>query len=192
MQWDLHSRKPKKIFDVPGAPLEIRCAWGANHDYCFTASALTSKIWLIYADEHDEWQASDVADIGQPAEVPLPVNISISSDDKTLWATTFMDGKARLFDISEPHRPQQVFEQKIGSQVNIVSSSWDGKRLYFTSSLLANWDKKGPDNQQFFKAFSWNGRQLTERFAIDFTEEKLGRAHQMRFGAYALYGKKPK
>lgn len=192
VQWDLHSRKPKKVFDVPGAPLEIRCAWGNSHDYCFTASALTSKIWLIHADEHDEWQAKDVADIGNPAEVPLPVDISISSDDKTLWATTFMDGKARLFDISDPHHPQQVFEQKIGSQVNMVSSSWDGKRLYFTSSLLANWDKKGPDNEQFFKAYRWNGKQLTEQFAIDFIEEKLGRAHQMRFGAYALYGKNPK
>jgi selenium-binding protein 1 len=24
--WDLHTRQPKKILDVPGAPLEIRCA----------------------------------------------------------------------------------------------------------------------------------------------------------------------
>ena len=24
--WDLHSRKPQKVFDVPGAPLDIRCA----------------------------------------------------------------------------------------------------------------------------------------------------------------------
>ena len=192
VQWDLHSRKPKKIFDVPGAPLEIRCAWRPDHDYCFTASALTSKLWLIYADANDEWQAKDVADIGQPAEVPLPVDISISSDDKYLWATTFMDGKVRLFDIADAHNPQQVFEQTIGSQVNMVSSSWDGKRLYFTSSLLANWDKKGPDNEQYFKAYAWDGKQLTERFAIDFYQEKLGRAHQMRFGAYALYGKWPK
>jgi selenium-binding protein 1 len=66
--WNLHSRKPKKIFDVPGAPLEIRCAWGASHDYCFTSTALTSKIWLIYADAQGEWQAAEVADIGDPAE----------------------------------------------------------------------------------------------------------------------------
>ena len=32
--WDLHSRKPKKIFDVPGSPLEIRCAWGSQNSYC--------------------------------------------------------------------------------------------------------------------------------------------------------------
>jgi selenium-binding protein 1 len=72
----------------------------------------------------------------------------------------------------------------------MVSSSWDGKRLYYTSSLLANWDKKGSDNEQFFKAYHWDGKKLTQDFAIDFTKEKLGRAHQMRFGAYSLYPKK--
>ena len=49
--WDLHARKPKKILDVPGAPLEIRCAWGVSSNYCFTSTALTSKIWLIYEDD---------------------------------------------------------------------------------------------------------------------------------------------
>ncbi|MGZ8201479.1 MAG: selenium-binding protein SBP56-related protein, partial [Methylosarcina sp.] len=41
VQWNLHSKQPKKVFDVPGAPLEIRCAWGENHNYCFTSTALT-------------------------------------------------------------------------------------------------------------------------------------------------------
>ncbi len=69
----------------------------------------------------------------------------------------------------------------------MVSSSWDGKRLYYTSSLLANWDKKGKDDEQYLKLFHWDGKQLKQQFAIDFTQEKLGRAHQMRFGAYSLY-----
>ena len=131
-----------------------------------------------------------MADIGDPSQVPLPVDISIASDDKTLWVNTFMDGKTRAFDITDPFQPKQVFEQKIGAQVNMVSSSWDGQRLYYTSSLLANWDKKANDNEQFFKAYAWNGSELKEQFSIDFTKEKLGRAHQMRFGAYSLYGKK--
>jgi len=187
VQWDLHARQPKKVFDVPGAPLEIRCAWGANHNYCFTSTALTSKIWLIYEDKQGQWQSKAVADIGDPSKIPLPVDISIQSDDNMLWVNTFMDGKTRGFDISDPFNPKQVFEQKIGSQVNMVSSSWDGKRLYYTSSLLANWDKKGQDNEQYLKLFSWDGKQLTEQFSIDFIKQKLGRAHQMRFGAYSLY-----
>ena len=189
--WDLHTKQPKKILDVPGAPLEIRCAWDPNHNYCFTTTALTSKIWLIYEDDKGQWLAKEVADVGDPAKIPLPVDISIQSDDKMLWVNTFMDGMTRGFDVSDPFNPKQVYEKKIGAQVNMVSSSWDGKRLYYTSSLLANWDKKGNDNEQFFKKYEWNGKKLNEKFAIDFIKEKLGRPHQMRFGAKSLYASKP-
>ncbi|RUM94570.1 MAG: selenium-binding protein [Thiothrix sp.] len=186
--WNLHSRQPKKILDVPGAPLEVRCAWQPDHNWCVTTTALTSKIWLIFEDNKGEWQSKEVADIGDPAKIPLPVDISITSDDRGLWVDTFMDGKTRYFDLSDPHNPKQVYEKTIGKQVNMASSSWDGKRIYFTSSLLANWDKKGDDNEQFFKAYGWDGKVLEQKFAIDFNKEKLGRPHQMRFGAYSLYG----
>ena len=73
----------------------------------------------------------------------------------------------------------------------MVSQSWDGKRIYFTSSLLANWDKKGEADDQFLKLYDWDGKQLEAVFSIDFKKEKLGRPHQMRFGSYALYGSRP-
>lgn len=190
--WDLHSRQPKKIFDVPGAPLEIRCAWGAHNNYCFTSTALTSKLWLIYEDDAGEWHAKAVADIGDASKVPLPVDISISADDSLLWVDTWNDGMARLFDVSDPFNPVQVQETKIGAQVNMASQSWDGKRVYFTSSLLANWDKvEAPEGAdlQFFKAYLWDGENLEHQFTVDFLAENLGRPHQMRFGAYSLYGK---
>ncbi len=41
----------------------------------------------------------------------------------------------------------------------MVSQSWDGERIYFTSSLLANWDKKEEQNEQFIKAYSWDGKE---------------------------------
>lgn len=185
--WDLHARKPKKVLHVPGAPLEIRFAWGPKHNYAFTTTALTSKLWLIHEDENGEWQATDVADIGDPSQVPLPVDISLSADDNLLWINTFMDGKARLFDVSDPFHPRQIYEQRIASQVNMVSQSWDGERVYFTSSLLSNWDKKGEDDEQFLKAYRWDGEKLVPEFSLDFYAEKLGRPHLMRFGAYALY-----
>ncbi len=188
--WDLHSRKAKKVLDVPGAPLEVRCAWQPNHNYCFTTTALTSKIWLIYEDKDGEWQSKAVADIGDPSKIPLPVDISISSDDNHLWVDTFMDGKARLFDTSDPFNPKQVYEKQIGKQVNMASSSWDGSRVYFTSSLLGNWDKKGENLDQYFSAFDWNGKELVKKFEINFYDKKLGRPHQMRFGAYSLYSQK--
>ncbi len=186
--WDLHSRKPKKILDVPGAPLEVRCAWQPRNNWCVTTTALTSKIWLIH--ETDEgWQAKAVVDIGDPAKIPLPVDISITSDDSGLWVNTFMDGKSRYFDMTDPFNPQQTYEIEIGEQVNMASQSWDGERLYYTSSLLANWDKKGASNEQYFKAYHWDGDALELQFELDFYALKLGRAHQMRFGARDLYAK---
>jgi selenium-binding protein 1 len=187
VRWDLHTKQPKEVFDVPGAPLEIRCAWQPNHNYCFTTTALTSKLWLIYEKEDGQWDTKAVADIGDPSKIPLPVDISISSDDSKLWINTFMDGKTRLFDISDAFNPKQIYEKKIGNQVNMVSSSWDGKRLYFTTSLLANWDKKDQNDDQFLKLYTWDGGELKHEFSIDFYKEKLGRAHQMRFGAHSLY-----
>jgi len=189
--WDLHARKPKQVLEVPGAPLEIRFALQPNHNYAFTAAALTSKLWLIYEDEMGKWQAKAVADIGDLAKIPLPVDLSIGIDDKTLWITTFMDGKARLFDISDPFAPKQTYEMTIGPQLNMVSQSWDGKRVYFSSSLLANWDKKGEQDQQFVKGYTWDGQKLVPQFTVDFYEQALGRPHLMRFGAYALYGARP-
>lgn len=189
--WDLHTRQPKKILDVPGAPLEIRCAWGPQNDYCFTTAALTSKLWLLYEDDEGEWQAQAVADIGDPAALPLPADISISADDTRLWVDTWNDGMTRLFDISDPFNPKQIYASKVGAQINMASQSWDGERIYFTSSLLANWDKvEAPEGEdlQFLKAYTWDGNELTEQFSIDFLAENLGTPHQMRFGAYSIYG----
>jgi len=190
--WDLHARKPKKILDVPGAPLEIRCAWGADHNYCFTTTALTSQVWLIYEDEQGEWQSKAVADIGDASKIPLPVDISITNDDSLLWVNTWNDGLTRLYDISDPHNAKQIYTKKIGEQVNMVSQSWDGKRVYYTSSLLTNWDKQAPagPDLHYLKIYDFDGKKLKEVLALDFIAAKLGAPHQMRFGAYSLYGKK--
>jgi selenium-binding protein 1 len=186
VMWDFHARQPKKVFQVPGAPLEIRWAWGEKHNYAFTATALTSKLWLVYLDEHGQWQVKDVAPIGDVKGGVLPVDMSLSADDKTLFVCSFGDGKCRVFDVSDPQKPKQMYEKQIGKQANMVSQSWDGKRLYITSSLLANWDKKGDDNEQFLRAYAWDGKELKPTFALDFTELKLGRAHHMLFGSTNL------
>jgi methanethiol oxidase len=183
VMWDFHTRQPKKVFQVPGAPLEIRWAWGPAHNYAFTATALGSKLWLVYEDEKGEWQAKEVAPIGDVKGGVLPVDISLSADDKTLFVDSFGDGKCRVFDVSDPQKPKQIYEKQIGKQVNMVSESWDGKRVYFTSSLLANWDKKGADNEQFLRGYAWDGKELKPAFDLDFTALKLGRPHHMVFGA---------
>lgn len=184
--WNAKSMQPIQVFSVPGAPLELRWSLNQGDNWAVTATALTSKIWLVRPDAKGQWQAHEVATIGDPAKLPLPVDISIAASGKGLWVDTFGDGMARYWDLSDPMQPKQVYEKKIGSQVNMVSQSWDGKRVYFTSSLLANWDKKGQDDEQFLAAYDWDGQQLTEKFRIDFYQAGLGRAHHMKLGSAAL------
>ncbi len=185
--WDYHKMEPLQTLAVPGAPLEIRWALRPDHHYAFTSTALTSKLWGVFRRDDGTFEAVELADIGDPAKLPLPVDISLSADDRTLFVDSFMDGMVRVFDVSDPRHPVQIHERAIGSQVNMVSQSWDGKRVYFTSSLLAQWDKTGDADEQYLKAFGWDGKTLQPRFEIDFLAEGLGRPHIMRFGSEAFY-----
>ena len=185
--WDFHARKPIQTLEVKGAPLEIRWALQPRHNYAFTTAALTSKIWLIEQQDDGTFKASAVADVANPMDVPLPADVSLSADDRFLFVDTFMDGTCRVYDVSDPHTPKLVHTEKIGAQVNMVSETWDGKRVYFTSSLLSKWDKTGKDNEQFLKAYGWDGTRLTPLFAVDFLREKLGRPHIMHFGQERFY-----
>ena len=184
--WDLKAIKPTKVLAVPGAPLEIRWSLNPKDNWAITAAALTSKLWLVKQDAKGAWIAKEVGTIGDPSKIPLPVDISITRDGKGLWVNTFMDGKTRYFDLSNPEAPKQTYEKPTGKQVNMISQSWDGKRVYITSSLLANWDKGGADNEQFLRGFAWDGKELAQKFEVDFTKEKLGRAHHMKLGSKAL------
>jgi selenium-binding protein 1 len=181
--WDLKAMQPKQIFGVPGAPLEIRWSLKPGDNWAITAAALTSKLWLVKQDAGGKWKAKEVGTIGDPAKIPLPVDISITADGKGLWVNTFMDGMTRYFDLSNPEQPKQSYARQTGRQVNMISQSWDGKRVYITSSLLERWDKGGEDNEQFLRAFHWDGKELKPAFEVDFTKEKLGRAHHMKFSA---------
>lgn len=131
----------------------------------FVATALTSQIWLIY-EKDGEWHTESVGTIGDPAKIPLPVDISITADDQHLWVNTWNDGMTRVFDISDPHMAKEVYTHKIGDQVNMLSQSWDGKRVYFTSSLLANWEQTdqkkclSSSKHIIIKMANWNSNSL--------------------------------
>jgi selenium-binding protein 1 len=185
--WDAHARKPIQTLAVPGAPLEVRWALQPRHNYAFTSTALTAQLWLIEQQPDGTFKASAVADIGDPKKTPLPVDISLSADDRFLFVDTFNDGTCRIYDVGDPHHPKLIGQQKIGTQVNMVSQTWDGERLYFTSSLLANWDKKGKDGEQYLAAYRFDGKKLAPLFRVDFLEAKLGRPHIMNFGQDQFY-----
>ena len=183
--WDLKAMQPQQVFSVPGAPLEIRWSLKSGDNWAITATALTSKLWLVKAGADGKWAAKEVGTIGDPAKIPLPVDISIAADGKGLWVNTFMDGMTRYFDLTNPEAPKETYAKQTGKQVNMISQSWDGKRVYITSSLLDKWDKGGADNEQFLRAFHWDGKELKLAFEVDFAKEKLGRAHHMKFSAKA-------
>ena len=190
--WDFHARKPLQVLKIPAAPLEIRWAIDPKHEYAFIEAALTGELWGVFRQEDGTFEAEKVADIGPRDQQPLlAVDISISSDDRFLFVNTFMDGKVRVYDIEDPHNVRQVYEKKIGEQVNMVSQSWDGKRLYFTSSLLANWDGTGGEDEQFLRAYNWKGKTLEPTFDLDFEALKLGRPHLMRFGKDDFWAASP-
>jgi selenium-binding protein 1 len=191
VMWDLKSMKPIKVFNTPGAPLEVRWSWKKGDNWALTTSALTAKMWMYQQDAKGEWQVKEVATIGDPAKIPLPVDISINREGTGLWVSTFMDGTVRYFDLSDHDKVHETYQLKVGSQVNMVSQSFDGKRIYVTSSLLGNWDKKGADDQQFLKIYDWDGKKLTQKVDIDFYKEKLGRAHHMKFQVRDLASLKP-
>src|SRR5712691_9304319 len=68
--WDFHARKPVQTLEVPGAPLEVRWALQPRHNYAFTTTALTSKIWLLAAGDDGRFTAKPVADIAEPKKIP--------------------------------------------------------------------------------------------------------------------------
>ena len=172
--WDFHARKPLQILRVPGAPLELRWALLPNHNYAFTSTALTGQLVLIYQQEDGTWASKNIAEIG----ANIPVDISIAPDDSKIYVNSFADGSLRVYDVSNPFEGKLVETVKLGEMANMVSSSWDGKRLYATNSLLSKWDKPG---DYWLKAYAWEDGKLVAKFTTDFNG--AGRAHIMNFGS---------
>jgi len=172
--WDFHARKPLQILRVPGAPLELRWALLPNHNYAFTSTALTGQLVLIYQQEDGTWATKNIAEIG----ANIPVDISIAPDDSKIYVNSFGDGTLRVYDVTNPFEGKLVETVKLGEMANMVSSSWDGKRLYATNSLLSKWDKPG---DYWLKAYAWEDGKLVPKFTTDFNA--AGRAHIMNFGS---------
>ena len=110
-----------------------------------------------------------------------PVDISIAPDDSKVYVNSYGDGTMRIYDVTNPHEGRLIQQIKLGEQANMISTSWDGTRIYTTSSLLSKWDKPG---DQWLKAFAWEDGKLVPKFTTDFNG--VGRAHIMNFGARNL------
>ena len=172
--WDFHARKPLQVLSVPGAPLELRWALLPNHPYAFTSTALTGQLVLIHQQADGKWAAKNIAEIG----ANIPVDISIAPDDSKIYVNSYGDGTMRVYDVTNPFEGKLIHQVKLGDQANMVSTSWDGQRVYATTSLLSQWDKPG---DQWLKGMAWEDGKLVPKFTTDFTA--VGRAHIMNFGS---------
>jgi methanethiol oxidase len=96
---------------------------------------------------------------GFKAVPPLLTDINLSVDDRFLYASCWGTGEMRQYDVSDPHNPRLAGTVHIGGIVRraahparsgqhsnggpqMVELSRDGKRVFFTNSLYAAWDKQ--------------------------------------------------
>lgn len=96
---------------------------------------------------------------GFKAVPPLLSDINLSVDDRFLYASCWGTGEMRQYDVSDPFKPKltgsvhlggiarhAAHPAKPGEPLNggpqMVELSRDGRRVYFTNSLYAAWDKQ--------------------------------------------------
>ena len=136
---------------------------------------------------------------GFKAVPPLLTDINLSVDDRFLYASCWGTGEMRQYDVSNPFSPKLIGSVHIGGIVRrashpaspgealnggpqMVEISRDGRRVYFTNSLYAAWDKQFyPDGIRGWmvklEVASDGGIQLDPKLFVDFGEL---RGHQVR------------
>jgi selenium-binding protein 1 len=154
--WDLKAMKPKKVLSVPGAPLEIRWSLKDGDSWAITASALTSKLWLVSRMP----RAS-----GRPRRSP---SSAIRRRSPAVWTSASRTAPALgqhvhgrqdpLFRPSNPEQPKQTYERVTGKQVNMIPQSWDGTRVYIASPPSRTGTRAARTTSSSC-GFSWDGKE---------------------------------
>jgi selenium-binding protein 1 len=138
---------------------------------------------------------------GFKAVPPLLTDINLSVDDRHLYASCWATGEIRQYDVSDPFHPKQTGSVRLGGIVKrsahpanpkkalnggpqMVEISRDGRRVYFTNSLYAAWDKQfypeGIDGWMVKLDVDPNGgMQPDPKFFVEFGDL---RSHQVRLG----------
>lgn len=156
------------------------------------------KVIEIPADPADPEQLPPLLK-GFKAVPPLLTDINLSVDDRHLYASCWATGEIRQYDVSDPFSPKQTGSVRLGGIVKrsahpanpkkalnggpqMVEISRDGRRVYFTNSLYAAWDKQfypeGIDGWMVKLDVDANGgMQPDPKFFVEFGDL---RSHQVR------------
>ncbi|HEV2990080.1 MAG TPA: selenium-binding family protein [Candidatus Angelobacter sp.] len=156
------------------------------------------KVIEIPAEPADPAQLPDILK-GFKAVAPLLTDINLSVDDRYLYASCWGTGEFLQYDVSDPFHPKLITSVHAGGIVRraahpsqpkkplnggpqMVEVSRDGRRIYFTNSLYASWDKQfypdGIDGWMVKLDLDANGVMKLDRdFFVDFGDL---RSHQVR------------
>jgi selenium-binding protein 1 len=156
------------------------------------------KVIEIPAEPADPAQLPEILK-GFKAVAPLLSDINLSVDDRYLYASCWGTGEFLQYDVSDPFHPKQVTSVHTGGIVRraahpsqpkkplnggpqMVEVSRDGRRIYFTNSLYASWDRQfypgGIDGWMVKLDLDSHGvMKLDPNFFVEFGDL---RSHQVR------------
>jgi selenium-binding protein 1 len=207
--WNLAERQLEQTLDLGEnglVPLEARWLHDPDADEGFVGAALSSTMWHFHRD-NGSWNADQVIAVesvpleGWPFPVPgLITDLLISMDDRFLYLANWLHGDVRQYDVSNPGDPKLTGQVWLGGVLgkatdsrrelnggpNMLQLSYDGRRLYVTTSLYSTWD-----NQFYPGMRSWllridcdpnGGMEVDHDFFVDFHDRPGGRArtHEVR------------
>ena len=135
-----------------------------------------------------QWQAKDVGVDRRSRRRSRCRSTSAShADGKGLWVNTFMDGKTRYFDLTEPRAAEADLREghRQAGQHDLAEL---GRQARLHHLVAARQLGQGRRRQRAVRARASTGtaRSSKPAFEVDFTKEKLGRAHHMKLGSKAM------
>jgi len=176
--WDLRGRRHLQVLEMGKEhqiALELRPAHDPTKAYGFVCIVLSTKdlcasIWLWHRTENGSFDIRKIIEIPpEPADpsllppalkafkaVPALVpEISLSLDDRFLYASCWGTGELRQYDVSDPFKPKLAGSVRLGGIVahtphprggamnggpQMLEVSRDGRRIYVTNSLYSALD----------------------------------------------------
>lgn len=136
--WDFKTRKPLQVGKVGLTPLEVRWSLDPEKNYGFTNCCFDNSLWMFRGAADGTYAFKKIAATGA-----LPADLRQSPDDRFLFVSCFGDNLIQQWDVSDPENPKLFSTASPGVQPNMMHTSFDGKRMYVTNSLLSTLDHAG-------------------------------------------------
>src|SRR6266851_918773 len=171
--WDLRGRRHLQVLEMGKEhqlAFELRPAHDPTKAYGFVCVVLSTKdlcssIWLWYRTDNGSFAVRKIIEIppepADPAQLPPPLKafkavpalcpeISLSLDDRFLYASCWGTGDLIQYDVSDPFSPKLTGKVRLGGIVShaphpkggalnggpqMLEVSRDGRRIYATISL---------------------------------------------------------